>query len=41
MNKIFYGNIRPNPKESKIWLNGKGNLSTYNSTKQKWNNKNK
>lgn len=36
MNKIFYGNIRPNPKESKIWLNVNGQLATYNRNKQRW-----
>lgn len=36
MNKIFYGNIRPNPKESKVWLNVNGQLATYNRNKQRW-----
>lgn len=36
MNKIFYGDIQPNPKESKIWLNVNGQLKTYNQHKQSW-----
>lgn len=35
MNKIFYGNIRPNPKESKIWVDVKGVIRTFDG--QKWN----
>lgn len=30
MSKVKLGDIQPNPKESKIWLNGKGWLRTYN-----------
>ena len=36
MSKIIFSNIQPNPKESKIWLNSKGQLTTYNRNKQRW-----
>lgn len=36
MNKIFYGDIQPNHKEHKIWINSKGIIKTYDSTKGKW-----
>ena len=36
MNKIFYGNIQPNPKESKIWLSKNGKLKTFNSKTKKY-----
>lgn len=36
MNKIFYGDIQPNHKEHKIWINSKGVIKTYDYTKGKW-----
>lgn len=36
MNKIFYGDIQPNHKEHKIWINSKGIIKTYNRNKQQW-----
>ena len=34
--KITYSNVQPNSKESKIWLDSKGQLRTYNQRQQKW-----
>ena len=34
--KIIFSNVQPNSKESKIWLNEKGQLRTYNQKQQKW-----
>ena len=34
--KITFSNIQPNSKESKIWLDEKGQLRTYNQRQQKW-----
>ena len=36
MNKVYYGNTQPNPKESKIWLSPHNGLKTYNQKKQDW-----
>ena len=36
MNKIFYGDIQPNHKEHKIWVDSKGIIKTYNYNKQRW-----
>lgn len=30
MNKVYYGNTQPNPKESKVWLHPHNGLKTYN-----------
>ena len=35
---IHYGNTRPNPLESKVWLTPKGELKTYNSHTKQWGN---
>lgn len=34
--KITFSNVQPNSKESKIWLDEKGQLRTYNQKQQKW-----
>lgn len=31
--KIYNGNIQPNPKEFKIWVNDEGTIKTWNGTK--------
>lgn len=38
MNKIFYGDTQPNPKESKIWLHPHKGLSTYDRHTKQWGN---
>ena len=30
--KIYKGNIQPNPKEFKIWVNDEGTIRTWNGT---------
>ena len=34
--KITYSNVQPNSKESKLWLDSKGQLRTYNTRQFKW-----
>lgn len=34
--KITFSNVQPNSKESKMWLDEKGQLRTYNQKQQKW-----
>lgn len=36
MNKIFYGDVQPNHKEHKIWVDSKGVIKTYNNEEDKW-----
>ena len=36
MDKIFYGDVQPNHKEHKIWVNSKGVIKTYNNEEDKW-----
>ncbi len=31
--KIYNGNVQPNPKEFKIWVNDEGTIKTWNGTK--------
>ena len=31
--KIYNGNVQPNPKEYKIWVNDEGTIKTWNGTK--------
>ena len=35
---MHYGNIQPNPLESKVWLQANGQLKTYNSHTKQWGN---
>lgn len=37
--KIYYGNVQPNPKEFKIWVNDKGVIKTWDGNK--WNEQGK
>ena len=32
MNKVYQGNIQPNPKKYKIWVDDKGVIKTYNGS---------
>lgn len=34
--KIYIGNIQPNPKEFKIWVNEEGSIKTYDTTQGTW-----
>lgn len=35
---MHYGNIQPNPLESKVWLQANGTLKTYDSHGKQWRN---
>lgn len=34
--KIYYGNVQPNSKEYKIWVNNEGSIKTYDTTQGTW-----